>query len=95
MLPEDDDMGIPSDEDDDLEEEVKTETGFGCVVGECRNTVIEGSKRCVRIAPLEASPQQALLVRHFAFQAVCVSLSGCSWRQLCCCSIGQPSKGGA
>lgn len=33
MLPEDDDMGIPSDEDDDLEEEVKTETGFGCVVG--------------------------------------------------------------
>lgn len=34
MLPEDDDMGVPSDEDDDLEEEVKTETGFGCVVGE-------------------------------------------------------------
>jgi len=33
MLPEDDDMGIPSDDDDDLEEEVQTESGFGCVVG--------------------------------------------------------------
>ena len=26
--------GIPSDDDEDLEEEVRTETGFGCVVGE-------------------------------------------------------------
>ena len=34
MLPEDDDMGIPSEDDEDLEEEVTTETGFGCVVGE-------------------------------------------------------------
>ena len=34
MLPEDDDMGIPSDDDEDLEDEVTTETGFGCVVGE-------------------------------------------------------------
>ncbi|CAK0783331.1 hypothetical protein CVIRNUC_006530 [Coccomyxa viridis] len=32
MLPEDDDMGIPSDDDEDLEDEVTTETGFGCVV---------------------------------------------------------------
>ena len=39
MLPEDDDMGIPSDEDDDLEAEVKTETGFGCVVGKCHMVI--------------------------------------------------------
>ncbi len=34
MLPEDDDMDIPSDDDDDDEEEIQTETGFGSVVGE-------------------------------------------------------------
>lgn len=33
MLPEDDDMGIPSDDDEDDEEEIQTETGFGSVVG--------------------------------------------------------------
>ncbi len=34
MLPEDDDMDIPSDDDEDDEEEIQTETGFGSVVGE-------------------------------------------------------------
>ena len=34
MLPEDDDLGISSEDDENLEEEVRTETGFGCVVGE-------------------------------------------------------------
>ena len=34
MLPEDDDMGIPSDDDEEDEEEIQTETGFGSVVGE-------------------------------------------------------------
>ena len=33
MLPEDDDLDIPSDEDEDDEEEILTETGFGSVVG--------------------------------------------------------------
>jgi translation initiation factor 3 subunit B len=33
MLPEDDDMGILSDDDEEGEEEIQTETGFGCVVG--------------------------------------------------------------
>ncbi|BDA47339.1 Eukaryotic translation initiation factor 3 subunit B [Coccomyxa sp. Obi] len=32
MLPEDDDMDIPSDDDEDDEEEIQTETGFGSVV---------------------------------------------------------------
>lgn len=32
-MPEDDDMGIPSDDDDVDVEEVETETGFGSVVG--------------------------------------------------------------
>jgi translation initiation factor 3 subunit B len=34
MLPEDDDMDIPSDDDEEDEEEIQTETGFGSVVGE-------------------------------------------------------------
>ncbi len=34
MLPEDDDMGIPSEDDEDDEEEIQTETGFGSVIGE-------------------------------------------------------------
>jgi len=33
MLPEDDDMGIIS-EDEDEEEEIETESGFGSIVGE-------------------------------------------------------------
>eukprot|EP00884_Botryococcus_braunii_P018580 jgi/Botrbrau1/5405/Bobra.182_1s0009.1 len=32
MLPEDDDMGIPSEDDEDDEEEIQTETGFGSVI---------------------------------------------------------------
>lgn len=34
MLPEDDDMGILSEDDNDDEEEIQTETGFGSVIGE-------------------------------------------------------------
>lgn len=34
MLPEDDDMGIPSEDEVDDEEELETETGFGSVIGE-------------------------------------------------------------
>ena len=33
MLPEDDDMGIPSEDDEVAEEELETETGFGSVIG--------------------------------------------------------------
>ena len=33
MLPEDDDMGIPSEDEVDDEEELETETGFGSVIG--------------------------------------------------------------
>lgn len=33
MLPEDEDMGIPSEDDEDDEEEIQTETGFGSVIG--------------------------------------------------------------
>lgn len=33
ILPEDDDMGIRSDEEDDEEEELETESGFGSVIG--------------------------------------------------------------
>lgn len=33
MLPEDDDMGIPSDDDVEEEEEVHTESGFGNIIG--------------------------------------------------------------
>lgn len=35
MLPEGDDMGIPSDDGDGSEEEVAPESGFGSVIGEC------------------------------------------------------------
>ncbi len=39
MLPEDDDMGIPSDTDEDgQEDDVQTESGFGNVLGEGRRT---------------------------------------------------------
>ncbi len=34
ILPDGDDMGIPSDDEDVDEEEVETESGFGSVVGE-------------------------------------------------------------
>lgn len=34
MLPEDDDMGIPSEDDEVAEEELETETGFGSVIGQ-------------------------------------------------------------
>lgn len=34
MLPEDDDMGIASEEDTDDEEEIETESGFGSVIGQ-------------------------------------------------------------
>ena len=33
MLPENDDMGIPSEDDEVAEEEIQTETGFGSVIG--------------------------------------------------------------
>lgn len=33
MLPEDDDLDIPSDDEEEGEEEIQSETGFGCVVG--------------------------------------------------------------
>ena len=33
MLPEDDDLGVDSDEDDINEEEIVTESGFGSVIG--------------------------------------------------------------
>ena len=33
MLPEGDDMGIPSDDEEQHEEEVQTESGFGNVIG--------------------------------------------------------------
>jgi translation initiation factor 3 subunit B len=33
ILPEDDDMGIRSDDDEEEEEELETETGFGSVIG--------------------------------------------------------------
>eukprot|EP00891_Asterochloris_glomerata_P006248 jgi/Astpho2/6248/Aster-03652 len=32
MLPADDDMGIPSEDDEEVEQDVQTETGFGCVI---------------------------------------------------------------
>ena len=35
MLPEGEDMGIPSDDDSIGEDEIETETGFGSVIGEC------------------------------------------------------------
>lgn len=38
MLPEDDDLGIPSDDEEEGEEEIQTETGFGCVVGACQSS---------------------------------------------------------
>jgi hypothetical protein len=34
MLPEGDDLGIPSDDDSIGEDEIETETGFGSVIGE-------------------------------------------------------------
>ncbi len=71
MLPEDDDMGIPSDEDDDLEEEVKTETGFGCVVGEYRNTVIDASNPVYSVGSLDSKPSVGAML-HFK---LCVSSS--------------------
>ena len=37
MLPEGEDMGIPSDDDSIGEDEIETETGFGSVIGECQN----------------------------------------------------------
>lgn len=36
MLPEGDDMGIPSDSDEEKEEELQSESGFGNVLGERR-----------------------------------------------------------
>ena len=33
MLPDGDDMGIPSDDDEDVEEDIVQESGFGSVVG--------------------------------------------------------------
>lgn len=33
MMPEDDDMGIASEDDEVAEEEIQTETGFGSVIG--------------------------------------------------------------
>jgi hypothetical protein len=33
MLPEDDDMGIPSEDEGDDEEEIESESGFGSVIG--------------------------------------------------------------
>ena len=35
MLPEGEDMGIPSDDDSIGEDEIETETGFGSVIGKC------------------------------------------------------------
>jgi len=35
MLPEGDDLGIPSDDDSIGDDEIETETGFGSVIGEC------------------------------------------------------------
>lgn len=34
MLPENDDMGIASEDDSDEEEEIESETGFGSVIGD-------------------------------------------------------------
>ena len=34
MLPENDDMGIASEDDEVAEEEIQTETGFGSVIGQ-------------------------------------------------------------
>lgn len=38
MLPEDDDMGIASEDDEVAEEEIETETGFGSVIGQPATT---------------------------------------------------------
>lgn len=40
ILPEDDDMGIRSDDDDDEEEELETETGFGSVIGKMHDHTV-------------------------------------------------------
>lgn len=46
-MPRDDDMGIPSDDDDVDDEEIQTETGFGSVIGE--------RSGCAAAAPLPAA----------------------------------------
>ncbi len=46
ILPEDDDMGINSDEDDVDEEEVETESGFGSVIGELHAAAAKRSPCC-------------------------------------------------
>ena len=44
MLPEDDDMGIVSEEDSDEEEEIESETGFGSVIGTRSCTASSGAR---------------------------------------------------
>ena len=59
MLPEGDDMGIPSEDDEELEEEIQSETGFGCVVGKllAKLNSMYGfcETRCIRKVRTDAS----------------------------------------
>lgn len=48
MLPEGDDMGIASEDDEVAEEELETETGFGSVIGAAVNKQRSGSDSCLR-----------------------------------------------
>lgn len=41
MLPDDDDLGIESEDDEIAEDEIETETGFGSVIGEDRCPVVQ------------------------------------------------------
>ena len=60
MLPEDDDMGIPSDDDEDLEDEVTTETGFGCVVGEWAQLLTVRAWRTSPAHSMSSAPLQKM-----------------------------------
>ena len=52
MLPENDDMGIASEDDEVAEEEIETETGFGSVIGQLTaicSTCITASEKSAHI----------------------------------------------
>lgn len=91
-------MGIPSDDDDDLEEEVKTETGFGCVVGEWQpyHSVLSYTAMAVQCwmycSVCDASHCKVMQKGDLPFNAPSLPLVLRTFFSYCC-SAGQPAKG--
>ena len=81
MLPADDDMGIPSEDDEEVEQDVQTETGFGCVIGGgtlgrrwlCRWLAVrQGSRQ--GLAAAGVGQQQGLLAGAGKLSRPCLTL---------------------